>query len=108
MFRSQFPPPPTVSSIPEWQLVKKTKPQVEQHGKNIGTDILNTSHSSIINELSFVPLVGSFENSITDGGMKDKNSILISLTSKEPAFIFGQSTCNDVVAEDKLNSSENN
>lgn len=38
MFRSQFPPAPVSSSIPQWQLPKNTKPQAELQNKANDSD----------------------------------------------------------------------
>jgi len=57
-FRFQFPPAPTSSSIPEWQLLKNTKSQVEQQDKISNSDVPNSSQTSeknILNETQKTP-----------------------------------------------------
>jgi len=84
-FRFQFPPAPASSSIPEWQLLKNTKSQVEQQDKINNSDVPNssqTSENNILNEAQKNPLVGFQLNELI-GSDNDKDCIIINSTSNE-------------------------
>jgi len=84
-FRFQFPPAPASSSIPEWQLLKNTKSQVEQQDKinNSGvSNSLQTSEKNILNETQKNPVVGFQLNGLI-GSDNDKDCIIINSTSNE-------------------------
>lgn len=83
--RFQFPPAPASSSIPEWQLLKNTKSQVEQQDKinNSGvSNSLQTSEKNILNETQKNPVVGFQLNGLI-GSDNDKDCIIINSTSNE-------------------------
>ncbi|XP_003246804.1 peroxisomal membrane protein PEX14 [Acyrthosiphon pisum] len=83
--RFQFPPAPASSSIPEWQLLKNTKSQVEQQDKINNSDVpnsLQTSEKSILNETQKNPVVDAQLNGL-NGSDNDKDCITINSTSNE-------------------------
>lgn len=106
--RFQFPPAPASSSIPQWQLSKNTKPQVEQQNKINSSDIpnsLQTSENNILNETQKSPVVGLQLNGHIDSD-NDKNCIIINSTSNE-TLLPSSSNQNLISSRDvDLNDSE--
>lgn len=83
-FRFQFPPAPASSSIPQWQLLKNTKSQVEQDKIN-SIDVpnsLQTSEKNVLNDTQKSPIVGFQLNGFT-GSDNDKDCLVINSTSNE-------------------------
>lgn len=84
-FRFQFPPAPASSSIPEWQLLKNPKLQVEQQVKINSSDVPNSlqrSEKNILNEIQKNP-VGGFQLNGLIGSDNNKDCITINSTSNE-------------------------
>jgi len=84
-FRFQFPPAPASSSIPEWQLSKNTKSQVEQQDKINSSDVphsLQTSEKNTLNETKKNPVV-DFQLNGLNGSDNNKDIIIKNSTSNE-------------------------
>jgi len=88
-FRFQIPSAPASSSLPQWQLSKNTKPQVEQQNKTNNTEILNTSlqtsKSNISNETQKSLVVGFQSNGLIDSD-NDKDSMIINSMSNDTSL----------------------
>lgn len=85
-FRFQFPPAPASSSIPEWQLLKNTKPKVEEQNKTNSSDIpnsLQTIEKNIINETQKSLVVGSQSNGLIDDSDNFKDCVTVNSASTE-------------------------
>jgi len=78
-FRFQFPPAPATSSIPQWQLLKNTRPQADQPNRVVvnGVNVPNTSLLNMFNGPSNSPfsVVGSHTTGLVDGDIIDLTSI---------------------------------
>jgi len=84
LFRFQFPPAPASSSIPEWQLLKNTKPKVEDQNKTNSSDIpnsLQTIQKNVFNETQKSLVVGSQSNGLIDDSDKFKDCMKINSAS---------------------------
>lgn len=82
--RFQFPPAPVSSSIPEWQLLKNTKPKEEDQNKTNSSDIpnsLQTTQKNVFNETQKSLVVGSQSNGLIDDSDKFKDCMKINSAS---------------------------
>lgn len=83
-FRFQFPPAPASSSIPQWQLSKNTKLQVEQktiNSKDVPNS-LQTSEKNVLNETKKSPIV-DFKLNGLNGNENNKDYLIINSTPNE-------------------------
>jgi len=83
-FRFQFPPAPASSSIPEWQLLKNTKPKVEEQNKTNSSDTsdsLQTIEKNIFNETQKSLEAGSQSNGHIDDSDNFKDCMTINSAS---------------------------
>lgn len=94
-FRFQFPPAPASSSIPQWQLLKNTKSQVEQQDKINSSDVpnsLQTSEKIILNDIQKSSTVDLQLNGVISSD-NDKDCIIINSTSETPLPTSSNQNC---------------
>ncbi|XP_022174040.1 peroxisomal membrane protein PEX14-like [Myzus persicae] len=93
--RFQFPPAPASSSIPQWQLLKNTKSQVEQQDKINSSDVpnsLQTSEKIILNDIQKSSTVDLQLNGVISSD-NDKDCIIINSTSETPLPTSSNQNC---------------
>ncbi|XP_015379424.1 PREDICTED: peroxisomal membrane protein PEX14-like [Diuraphis noxia] len=86
--RFQFPPAPASSSIPQWQLPKKTKSQVEQkkiNSRDVPNSLQTNEKNIHLNETQKSPIIGIQLNGL-NGSDNDKDQLTINSTSNETPF----------------------
>lgn len=82
-FRFQFPPAPASSSIPQWQLVKNSKPQGEPQNKINGNDTSNLLTMDMLNRHNNNLVVPQIVNILDNYTVKNKDNRLNNLKSNE-------------------------
>ncbi|XP_060852942.1 peroxisomal membrane protein PEX14-like isoform X1 [Rhopalosiphum padi] len=109
--RFQFPPAPASSSIPEWQLLKNTKPKVEEKNKTNSSDLLNslqTSEKNILNETQNSLVVGAQSNGLPIGSDNNKDCMTINSMSNDTSLPTSPNPSRDVDNKNDSKHIENN